>query len=233
MFNSKKTKIKKERSWQMMKKSLLLLALVLPLLVVGQVFALTDKPITASATVTGSTTIDVKLYKSLTDTTYDWTTNLYPTMTFPSLVHAVATDPTTALTAAQHFLALVAVTSNSGATYKIQYTGAPLRHTDAVTTLSNDAWTVIGGNHLNTDGSTATVYPAGVNTSKKSAGSTTTYDVYTSNATGTSDTIRVYFAITGDPTKGVDANGNGSIDLIPPTQKSGSYSASVKLTLYP
>jgi hypothetical protein len=125
------------------------------------------------------------------------------------------------------------VSNNTGSTYHVQFTGAPLRHTDGVTVLSNDAWTVIGGLNLNADGSTATVNTTGVNTTRKSAGLTTAYTVYTSNAAGASDSFRAYMAITGDPTLAVNADGAGAIALIPPTQKSGTYSGSVTFTLLP
>jgi hypothetical protein len=197
--------------------------------VAGNVFAATDAVMTASASVLGATNFDVKLYRSTGTSTYDWNTNYFPTMNFGNLGNAVPADKTSALTASYNYLALVTVTNNTGATYRVQYTGAPLLHTvDRTTTLSNDAWTVQGGLQYNANGTTATVYSAGVSTTLRTAGSTATYDVYTSNSAGASDTFRVYFAITGDPTKAVGAKA-----LIPPTQKSGSYSAQVKLTLYP
>jgi hypothetical protein len=218
-----------------MKKTYLFLSVLLvSLFVCTSVFAAVTKPISVQAAVTGSTSIDLKIFKSTSDTTYNWTTDYINTMNFGTLGNAVPTDPTSALSASSHFLALVTITNNTSATYHVQFTGAPLRHTtDGVTLLSNDAWTIVGGPHLNTDGTLATVYSAGINTTKRSAGLTTSYDVYTSNTSGLSDTFRVYFAITGDPTKAVNADGVGAIALIPPTQKSGSYSASVTLTLLP
>ncbi len=212
----------------MVKRLAVLAILVLPLVLAGVSFAAVDKPITVTATVNASSSFDVKVYKSTSSTTYDWNTNLYPNMNFGTLVNAVTGDPSSALTASYHFVALVAANSNSGSAYRVQYTGAPLRHTDGTTTLSNDCFTVSGGVHYNSDGTIATSYTSGLNTTKRTAGSTTTYDVYTSNTAGTSDIFRVYFGITGDPTAAV-----GSKVMIPPNQKGGSYSASVKITLYP
>ncbi len=217
----------------MKKNALILTVLVLSLFVCTSAFARIDKPISVQASVTGSTTFNVNIYKSTSDTSYNWTTDYINTMNFGTLTNAITGDLTSALTASSHFLALVSVNNNTGTAYQVAFTGAPLRHTDGTTLLSNDAWTVLGGLHLNSDGSTATAYSSGVNTTRRSAGLTTSYNVYTSNTSGLSDIFRVYFAITGDPTKAVNADGAGAIALIPPTQKSGSYSASVTLSLLP
>jgi hypothetical protein len=232
MVNLKNTKPNNERGLKMKKVSLLLPILLLTLFVATSAFAqitTVNKAITASASVTGSTAFTVNIYRSLTATTFNWTTDYVNLMNFGTLGHAVASDPTSALTASNFFLALVTVTNNTGTAYHVSYTGAPLLHTDATTRLSNDAWTVMGGPQFNSDGSTATVYSTGLNTTRRSAGLTAAYNVYTSNTAGASDTFRVYFAITGDPTLAV---GTTPV-LIPPTQKSGSYSASVTLSLIP
>jgi len=235
MFYNKRNKNNYERGCEKMKKSLLLLILVLPCLIAGRVFAATEKPITVQASVTSDTDFQVKLYRSTSKTTYDWTTNYYPTMDFGTLTNAIAGDTTSALTASYHYLALISVTNNTGTAYRVQYDGAPLRNSaDTTVTLSNEAFTIAGGVHYAADGTTiATVYPSGLNTTRKSAGSTTPYDIYTSNSSGTSDIFRAYFGLTGDPTLAVDVNGNGTFDLIPPGQRSGSYTASIKFTLYP
>jgi hypothetical protein len=217
-----------------MKNTILILMVMMfaTCFIAGNVFAATPKTLNVSAAVTGSTTIDVKLYKSTGATTYNWATDLFPTMDFGTLVLADATKPTTSpLAASQSFLALVSVTSNAGSQYYVTYTGAPLRHaTDGVTTLSSDCFTVAGGLHYNTDGTTATVYSAGLAQTAHSAAATTAYNVYTSTTTGGSDIFRVYFGITGDPTKTVSKTSNS---LIPQSQKSGTYRASVVLTLTP
>ena len=233
MGNLEKLKLNKKRRCAMKKASLFLTVLLVSLLVCTSAFARVDKPLTVQASVDSATTIDVKIYKSTSDTTYNWATDYINTMNFGALTHAVPSDLNSALTAGSHFLALVSVTNNNPTAYQVQFTGAPLRHTDGTTLLSNDAWTVVGGPHLNSDGTTATVYTAGINTTKRSAGLTTSYNVYASNTSGLSDVFRVYFAITGDPTKAVNADGAGTITLIPPTQKSGAYSASVTLSLLP
>jgi hypothetical protein len=233
MSKTKKLLTHQERGHTMKRTAILASILVCLLLVCATAFAQVtrvDKPISVQASVTGSSSFDVKIYKSTSSTTYDWATDYINAMNFGALVPADASKPTTsALGASQHFMALVTVNNNTGATYRVQFTGAPLRHTDATTTLPNNAWTVTAGNQINTDGSVATVYPAGVNTGRFSAGVTTAYSVYTSNTSGLSDVFRVYCAITGDPTKAVSSTGA----LIPPTQKSGTYSASVTLTLLP
>lgn len=213
----------------MFKRLVVLGMLVLPLLLTGVSFAAVDKPITVTASVQSSSSFSVKVYKSTSATTYDWATDLYPNMSFGMLTNAIPGNTASALTAGYHFAALVSVNNNAGATYRVQYTGAPLKHTDGSTTLSDNCFTVVGGVHYNTDGTLATTYTSGLNTTKKSAGSTSTYDVFTSNASGASDIFRVYFGITGDPTQAVSSTGT----MIPPTQKAGSYSSSVKITLYP
>lgn len=235
MFYNKRNKNNYERRCKKMKKSLLLLALVLPCLIVGTVFASTEKPITVQASITADSAFEVKLYKSTGATTYDWTTNYYPLMDFGTLTNAVPGDTTSALTASYHYMALVSITNNTGTAYRVQYDGAPLRNTsDNTVTLSNEAFTIAGGVQYAADGMTiTTVYPAGLDTTRKSAGVTTAYNIYTSNSSGTSDIFRAYFGLTGDPTKAVDVNGNGTFDLIPPNQRSGTYTASIKLTLYP
>jgi hypothetical protein len=232
MVNLKNMKPNNERGLKMKKVFLFLPILVLSLLVATSAFAqitTVNKTITASASVNGSTAFTVNIYKSLTSTTFNWTTDYVNLMNFGALTNAVAGDPTSALNASNFFLALVTVTNNTGTAYHVAYTGAPLIHTDATTRLSNDAWTVMGGLQFNSDGSTATAYSTGLNTTRRSAGLTTAYNVYTSNSTGLSDTFRVYFAITGDPTLAV---GTTPV-LIPPTQKSGSYSGVVTLSLIP
>ncbi len=233
MVNLNNLKLNMKRRSTVKKSVLFLSILLISLIACTSAFARVDKPISVQASVSGSTAFDLKIYRSTSDTTYNWSADYINTMNFGELTYAVPSDLTSALTASQHYLALVTITNNTNTAYHVQFTGAPLRHTDGVTLLSNDAWTVMGGLHLNTDGSTATAYPAGVSTTKRSAGLTTSYDVYTSNTSGLSDTFRVYFAITGDPTKAVNADGAGTIALIPSTQKSGSYSASVTLTLLP
>jgi hypothetical protein len=230
----KKTKNNEERRCGKMKKALLILALVLPYVIVSSCFAVTDKVINASASITGATSFDVKLCKGVGTGKPDFSVNLFPTMSFGTLTNAVATDPNSALTSANFFCAVASITNNTGTSYYVQYTGAPLKHSDAVTTLSNDAFTVIGALHYAADGVTVqTVNQAGLVTARHSAGLTTAYTIFNSNTAGVSDIFDVYFAVTGDPTKGIDANSNGTIDLIPPGQKSGSYSAQVKLSLYP
>ena len=236
MANLKNTKPNNERGLKMKKIFLFLPILVLSLLVATSAFAqitTVNKSIVASASITGSTTFTVNIYRSLTATTFNWTTDYIDVMNFGTLTRAVASDPTSALNAGNLFLALVSVNNNTGTSYHVSYTGAPLMHTDATTRLSNDAWTVTGGPQYNADGSTATVYSAGLNTARRSAGLTTAYNVYTSNTAGASDIFRVYFAITGDPALGIDADSSGAVNLIPPTQKAGSYSATVRLSLIP
>jgi hypothetical protein len=228
-LNSKR----RERRCEMKKTILILMAIMLgTCFIASNVFAATPKTLNVSAAVTGSTTIDVKLYKSTSSTTYNWATDLFPTMDFGTLTIADTTKPTTSpLGASQNFLALVSVTSNAGAQYYVTYTGAPLLHAvDGTTTLSSDCFTVAGGPHYNTDGTTATVYSAGLAQTTHSASATTAYNVYTSTATGGSDIFRVYFAITGDPTKTVSKTSN---NLISQSQKSGTYRANVVLTLTP
>jgi hypothetical protein len=236
MVNLKNMKPNNERGLKMKKVFLFLPILLLSLFVATSAFAqitTVNKAITASASVLGSTSFTVNIYKSLTSTTFNWTTDYINVMNFGTLGHAVASDPTSALGGSNFFLALVTVNNNTGTSYHVSYTGAPLMHTDATTRLSNDAWTVVGGPQYNSDGSTATVYSTGLNTTKRSAGLTTAYNVYTSNTAGASDIFRVYFAITGDPTLGIDADSSGTVNLIPATQKAGSYSATVTLSLIP
>jgi len=222
-----------ERRCEMKNTILILMAMMFATcFIAGNVFAATPKTLNVSAAVTGSTTIDVKLYKSTSATTYNFATDLFPTMDFGTLVLANPTSPTTSpLGGSQHFLALVSVTSNAGTQYYVTYTGAPLLHAvDAVTTLSSDCFTVAGGPHFNTDGTTATVYSAGLAQAVHSAAATTAYNVYTSTTTGGSDVFRVYVGITGDPTKTVSKTSNS---LISQSQKSGTYRANVVLTLTP
>jgi hypothetical protein len=233
MVNLLNLKPNKERRLKMKKAFLVLPILVLSLLVATSVFAAVNKPISVSASVLGSTAFDLKIFKSTSSTTYNFTTDYVNIMNFGTLANAVPTDLTSALAASQHFLALCTITNNTGTAYHVSFTGAPLINSDGVTRLSNDAWTVVGGPQFNADGSTATVYTAGINSTRHSAGLTTAYDVYTSNSAGASDAFRVYFAITGDPTLAVNADGAGTIALIPASQKSGSYTASVTLSLLP
>lgn len=210
-----------------MKKTIGILTIAL-LASIGTAFASVDKAINVSAAVLSASSYDVKLFKSTSSTTYDWNTNLFPAMNFGTLKNAVDGDPTSALTAANGYVALVSVVNNSGATYRVQFTGAPLLHTDGTTRLSNDAFTVAGGVQYDSNGAVTTAYSSGVDTTKRSAGSTTPYNVYNSNSSGVSDSFRVYFGLTGDPTQAVGAKA-----LIPPGQKAGNYSATLHLTLYP
>ncbi|MGE5308561.1 MAG: hypothetical protein ACM3OC_05730 [Deltaproteobacteria bacterium] len=187
-----------------------------------------DKAINVSATVLGGTSFQVQLFKSTSSTTYDWTHDYYPTMAFGSLTNAIANDVTSALTSTVSYLAVVSVINNTGTTYHVQYTGAPLLHTDGTTTLPNNAFTVKGGVHYASDGTTVTTIGT-VNTTRNSAGSTTAYNIFTSNLAGASDAFDVFFGLTGDPTQAVSATGN----LIPPTQKAGNYAATITLSLVP
>jgi len=217
-----------------MKNSILILTAVIlaTCFMTADVFAATPKTLNVSAAVTGTTTFNVQLFKSTSPTTYNFSTDLFPTMDFGTLVLANPASPTTSpLGGSQHFLALVSVSSNTGTQYFVQYAGAPLKHiVDNVTTLSNDCFTVVGGPHLNSDGTSATVNTGGLIQTIHSAGVTTAYNVYTSTTSGTSDIFRVYFAITGDPTKTVSGTGNS---LILQSQKGGTYRANVVLTLTP
>ena len=234
MFGKRCLNLKKsERKCKMKKTALLIMAIMIAgCFIAGNVFADTPKTLNVSAAVTGTTIFNVNLYKSTGTTTYNFATDLFPTMDFGTLVLADPTKPTTSpLGASQHFLALVSVTSNTGSQYFVKYTGAPLLHTvDAVTALSSDCFTVAGGPHFNTDGTTATIYSSGLAQAIHSASATTAYNVYTSTATGGSDIFRVYFGITGDPTQTVSKTSN---NLIPQTQKAGTYKANVLLTLTP
>ncbi|MFH1339424.1 MAG: hypothetical protein ABIH40_06250 [Candidatus Omnitrophota bacterium] len=191
---------------------------------VNCVWASDTETITALANVgTVNPTFSISIIKSLSATTYDWANPKPPSagMNFGTLTNAVASDPTSALAAGHHFMVLVGVITNTGASYAVKYTGAPLAKSDNPTiTLPGDAWTVSADQHYSPD----TVYPAGISTGVRSAEDT--YVVYNSNASGTSDTIRLYFGITGDPAQAAGTN------LIPPTQLAGDYYGTVKLDVY-
>jgi hypothetical protein len=232
MEKIKKLLTQQERGHTMKKSVILASILICALFVYSTAFAQVtrvDHPISVSASVNGAAGLAVDIFRSTSLTTYDWTTPLQ-VMNFGALVLDDPANPTTSLLGgSQHFLALVSVTNNTGAHYHVQFTGAPLLHTDLSTTLPNNCWTITAGNQLNTDGSTATVYTAGVNTGKFSAGVTTPYNVYNSNTSGLSDVFRVYFGIAGSPSRAVSPTGT----MIQQTQKSGAYSASVTLSLIP
>jgi len=190
----------------------------------GYVWANDSESITAYAQVPSvNPTFSISIIESLSATTYDWDNPQLPSagMNFGTLTNAVSGDPTSAFAATKHFLVLVGVTTNTGNQYQIKYTGASLAKTDNPTiTLSGDAWTVSADQHYNPD----TVYPAGITTGIHSAEDT--YVVYNSNSSGDSDTIRLYFGITGDPDQAAGPN------LIPPTQPAGNYQGTIKLDVY-
>ena len=211
----------------MRKQVIAALILSIAVLLCAYVYANDEEFITATAEVELLNPVfSVVLFESTSPTTYDWENPILPSegMNFGTLVNAVPDDPTSALAAIKHFLCLVGVVTNSGDQYAIKYTGASLAKIGAPSVkLSGDAWTVSADEHYNPD----TVYPAGITYGINSGEST--YVVYTSNSNGTSDTIRLYFGITGDPDYAV--NGEGSV-LIPPTQEAGTYQGEVKLEVY-
>ena len=192
-----------------------------------------DKTINVSASVAGSIDFTVAIYKSngkdgSGNATFDWATNLYPNVAFGNLIPGDATKPTTsALAGANSFAAYIICTNNSGLRYRVKYTGASLALNGTSTTvkLSDDAWTIVGGPHTGATDGFNTANTAGIDQTVRTASST--YDIYTSTTTGTTDVFRAYFGITGDPATAVGAKA-----LIPPTQQSGSYSGTVKLTMY-
>lgn len=207
----------------------MILAVIL-VAVVGAAMASVSKQIDATATVDSSSNFTVALYPSLTNTTFNWNLNVFPNMAFGTLVNSVAGDKTSALTSNTAYVAYVSVNSNAGTAYRVQYSGSPLTHTDGVTTLSNDVFTVAAGPHYLNSTAIATVCQGCVLTTKQSAG-TATYDVYNTNRGNTnavSDSFDMYFGLTGDPRNAV-----GNKTLIGSTQKSGTYSSHVYLTLYP
>jgi len=187
----------------------------------GYVWANDSETITAYAEVAPlNPTFSIYITDSLTATTYRWQQDSLSAMDFGTLTNAVAGDPTSALAATKHFLVLVGVTTNTGDRYEIKYTGAPLAKSDnPAVTLSGDAWTVAADSDPD-----LTVYPTGITTGVHSAEDT--YVVYNSNSNGDSDTIRLYFGITGDPDQAAGTN------LIPPTQPAGNYQGTVKLDVY-
>ncbi len=201
-----------------------MLAALLVAVLSGYVWANDSETITAYAQVASlNPTFSISIIKSLSATTYDWDNPQPPSagMNFGTLTNAVSGDPTSALTATKHFLVLVGVTTNTGKQYEIKYTGAPLaKEGDSSVTLPGDAWTVAADQHYDPD----TVYPAGITTDIHSAEDT--YVVYRSNSNGDSDTIRLYFGITGDPDQAAGPN------LIPPTQPAGNYQGTIKLDVY-
>jgi len=232
--NFKNFKLNHERRHAMKKTTLFLSILLVSLFVCTSAFAQVTQvnvPVSVQASVTGTAAVDVKIFRSTSATAYSTTPEATNTMNFGALIPGDATKPTTsALAGSVHFMAVVTVSNNTGSHYHVQYTGAPLRHTDGTTILDNNAWTVQAGNQIAADGTTIqTVYTAGVNTGKFSAGVTTPYNVYNSNTSGTADAFRVYFGISGDPASAVSPTGT----LIPQSQKQGAYSAGVTLSLIP
>jgi len=187
----------------------------------GYVWANDSESITAYAQVPAvNPTFTIYITDSLSPTTYRWQKDSLGAMDFGTLTNAVSGDPTSALAATKHFLVLVGVTTNTGKPYQIKYTGAPLAKLDNPTiTLSGDAWTVSAGHDPDN-----TVFRSGITTGVRSAEDT--YVVYNSNSAGDSDTIRLYFGITGDPDQAAGPN------LIPPTQPAGSYQGTIKLDVY-
>jgi hypothetical protein len=214
-----------------MVKTPAVLLIVLLLAIVGlslSSIASVDKTINVTATVSPVSNFSVTLFPSLTNTTYDWN-HTAATMAFGNLVNANASDPSSALTSNTGYLAYVAVTNNNGVAYHVDFQGAPLTHTDATTKLENNAFVVSAGPHYYANNSVATINTAGLTTAKHSAGATAAYTVFSSNTAGQSDSFDMFFGLTGDPKNAV-SNTSG---LIPPTQKSGTYSATLHVTLYP
>lgn len=208
-----------------MKTLTTIITLLAVVFLVNSAFATDTETITAWAIVPSlNPTFSISIIESLTTTTYDWD-NAKPAsagMNFGTLTNTIAGDSTSDLTATKHFLVLLGVTSNSGVPYSVTYEGAPLAKTgDPTTVLSGDAWTVAADVHYDPN----TTYPAGLTTGIRSAEDT--YVVYNSNGSGVSDTIRLYFGITGDSANAAGAN------LIPATQPAGTYSGTVRLTVSP
>lgn len=208
----------------MIKYAIVITTALLIALSVNCVWASDQETITAYAQVAAlNPAFSISIFKSLSATTYDWANPKPPSagMNFGTLINYVPGDHTSALGAGHHFLVLVGVITNTGAPYAIKYTGAPLAKSDNPTIkLSGDAWTVSAGQHYDPD----TVYPTGITTGIHSAEDT--YVVYNSNSSGDSDTIRLYFGITGDPDQAAGTN------LIPPTQPAGNYQGTVTLDVY-
>jgi hypothetical protein len=215
-----------------MRKTPGIILVAILLLIVGISVASVDKQLDVTASVDPATNFTVMLFRSLTSTTYDWSINRFPDMAFGTLVNAVPGNTSSALMANVGYLAYVSVLNNNGLPYRVQYTGNRLTHTDGVTNLSNDAFVVSAGDHFLNATAVATVCDSCISKARRSAGAAT-YDVYTSNAQGVSDQFDMFFGITGDPANATNADGVGNITLIPPAQKSGSYTAHVHLTLYP
>jgi hypothetical protein len=217
-------------------KSPAVLLVVLLVAVVGISFtsiAATDKAINVTASVNAVTNFTVQLFPSLTNTTYDWAHNVFPAMSFGMLTNANASDPSSALASSTGYVAYVSIANNNGALYHVDFQGAPLTHSDGTTKIPNDAFVVSADSHYYTNGTIATINTGGIVKTKKSAGLTTAYTVYNSNAAGASDGFDMFFGLTGDSNNAIDSDGNGVKDLIPPTQKSGTYSSTLHVTLYP
>lgn len=192
------------------------------------------KNIAVSASVNSATDFTVGIFKSngldgSGNATYNWATDLFPNIAFGNLIPGDATNPNSARAGANSFLALVVCTNNSGVLYKVQLTGSSLKlnGTSATVKLSDDCWTAQGGVQTGASDGFNTIYTAGVNKVIHSASET--YDVYTSTAAGATDVFRVYFGITGDPAK---TKSGTATNLILPSQAAGSYSGTIKLTMY-
>jgi hypothetical protein len=188
------------------------------------------KTVLINASVAVNAVFTTKIFKGVADDNgnlnLDWNTEL-SAMSFGSLTNAVASDPRSALTSRNVFMVYTVCENNSGLKYYVKYDGAPLLHTDGVTRLSNDAWVVTVGAQTG-DPNFNTYNTAGLMAGRIS-GADTNKVLFTSAANGRTDVFRIYFSITGDPRLAV--NGSSST-LIPPSQKPGTYSAAVKLTMY-
>lgn len=207
-----------------------LLILVSPLNAAVHAGEVSAKTVLINASVTETSTLTVKLFKGAVDSSgnaaFDWSTDM-SSMDFGTLSPVDSSNSRSPLCSSTIYMAYCVCVHNTGKQYYVKYDGAPLMLSDASASLPNDSWVVTVGAQTG-DAYFNTTNTAGL-MSGKISGADTEKTLFTSNSSGTTDVFRVYFAIVGLSAYAV--NGSSST-LIPYSQKAGTYTASVKITMY-
>lgn len=189
---------------------------VISLFAVQSVFAasVSTAPIAISATVPGALTISAVLHKNAS------TGAIVPSMDFGTLVDTGTGTLRSSIAGSTGTGSVVAVISavSSGLPYTITQTGTTA--TSGADTLPAGACTVVPVYSAADNGGAALVGALGAAGTWVAAGKT----VYTSDAAGTFRIIQAHYSVTDDPAA-------GATTVVPLSQPSGAYAATVTFTV--
>ena len=225
-------------------KKLLVSAIIIASLSAPQASWASGTTATVSAQVSEVTSLDCSVVRCTSPAfdapdTCDATPVPGNVMDFGTLVHAIPTDPNSALTS-DHFFKVFCGINTSGRPYVVTQTGGPLSGSTTGARIPDNAWTFTPIPAVDsTDADTIANEPLsnfpGASIGLKVSADSTGALWLDTGANTNIVVIQAAYAITGDPRLDVDTSSETIGDLIPPNQPADTYAvpSTIQWTLTP